>query len=252
MSDVKDVKQESPIALVRRARRIYRVLEQLYPNARSELNYANPFQLVVAGLLSAQNTDVGVNKATPALFERYPTPDALAEADPRDVDRLIRSINFHEGKSRWLVGLATMLRDRYAGQVPRTREELVALPGVGRKSANVILGNAVDPVTGKPFGITGISVDTHFGRLSRRFGWTTFEDPVKVELAVEKLFPRKDWTMVSHRVIFHGRRVCHARRPACGACPVAALCPSFGIGEVDPERAAALLRYKPGEGGSAA
>jgi endonuclease-3 len=205
---------------------------------------------VVAVVLSAQNTDVGVNKATPALFARYPTPEALAEADPQDVDRLIRSINFHEGKSRWLLGLAAMLRDRYGGQVPRTREELVALPGVGRKSANVILGNAVDPVTGKPFGIGGISVDTHFGRLSRRFGWTTYEDPVKVELAVEKLFPRKDWTMVSHRVIFHGRRVCHARRPACGACPVAALCPSFGIGEVDPRRAAALLRYKPGEGES--
>lgn len=246
------VNQESQSALVRRARKIDRILRRLYPQARSELNYDGPFQLTVAVVLSAQNTDVGVNKATPALFARYPTPEALAEADPDEVDRLIGGVNFHEGKSRWLVALAAMLRDRYGGQVPRTREELVMLPGVGRKSANVILGNAVDPVTGKPFGIPGISVDTHFGRLSRRFGWTEFEDPVKVELAVEKLFPRRDWTMVSHRVIFHGRRVCHARRPACGACPVAALCPSFGIGEVDPRKAAGLLRYKPGEGGTAA
>lgn len=246
------MKQESHIALVRRARKIDRILRQVYPNARSELNFADPFQCVVAVVLSAQNTDVGVNKATPELFARYPTPEALAEADPEEVDHLIRDINFHEGKSRHLVGLATILRDRFGGRVPRTRAELVELPGVGRKSANVILGNAVDPETGEPFGIPGITVDTHFGRLARRFGWTVSEDPVKVETAVERLFPPKDWTMLSHRVIFHGRRVCHARRPACGACPVAGLCPSFGVGEVDQAKAAALLRYKPGEGGTAA
>lgn len=245
------VTQESYTALVRRARKIYRILGQVYPDARSELNYSDPFQLTVAVVLSAQNTDVGVNKVTPALFQRFPTPEALAEADVQEVDRLISSVNFHEGKSRWLVGLSAMLRDRFGGRVPRTQAELVMLPGVGRKSANVILGNAIDSETGKPFGITGITVDTHFGRLARRFGWTVHEDPVKVEAEVEKLFPRKDWTLLSHRVIFHGRRVCHARKPACGACPVARLCPSYGIGEMDPRKANALLRYKPGEGGPA-
>ncbi|MBW8805881.1 MAG: endonuclease III [Catenulisporales bacterium] len=243
--------QKSYPARVRQARKIYRILGEVYPDARSELNYSDPFQLTVAVVLSAQNTDVGVNKVTPALFQRYPTPEALADADVPEVDRLISSVNFHEGKSRWLVALSAILRDRFGGQVPRTQAELVTLPGVGRKSANVILGNAFDPATGKPFGITGITVDTHFGRLARRFGWTTHDDPEKVEAEVEKLFPRKDWTLLSHRVIFHGRRVCHARKPACAACPVARLCPSYGIGEMDPHKARALLRYKPGEGGSA-
>jgi len=238
--------------LVRRARRIYRALGEVYPNVRSELEFADPFQLLVAVVLSAQNTDVGVNKATPALFNRYPTPEDLAEADPETVEHLIQKINFHRTKAGRLVELSAILRDRFGGQVPRTVAELVTLPGVGRKTANVVLGNATDPVTGKLFGVTGISVDTHFGRLARRFGWTDLKDPDKVEAAVASLFPRKDWTILSHRVIFHGRRVCHARRPACAACPISELCPSYGIGEMDARKAAALLRYKPGEGPGAA
>jgi endonuclease-3 len=225
---------ESHAALVRRARKINRVLAETYPDARCELDFDGPFQLVVAVVLSAQCTDVRVNLTTPALFARYPTADEMAAADPAQLEELIRPTGFFRNKARSLLGLSAALRDQHGGEVPRSLDALVKLPGVGRKTANVVLGNA--------FGVPGITVDTHFGRLARRFGWTREEDPVKVEHAVGALFPKQEWTLLSHRLIFHGRRVCHSRRPACGACPVAALCPSRTIGETDPLKAEALLR----------
>jgi endonuclease-3 len=226
----------SPIALKRRARRIHRILADTYPYAVAELDFRNPFELLVATVLSAQTTDVRVNLTTPALFARYPDARSLAEAQEEELQDMIRPTGFFRAKSRSLLALATRIVDDYDGEVPGRLEDLVTLPGVGRKTANVVLANA--------FGVPGVSVDTHFGRLSRRFGWTTEEDPVKVESDVAALFERKDWTMLSHRVIFHGRRICHAKKPACGACPVAALCPSYGEGEVDPEKARKLLKYE--------
>lgn len=226
----------SPIALKRRARKIHRVLADAYPYAVAELDFRNPFELLVATVLSAQTTDVRVNLTTPALFARYPDARSLAEAPEDVLQEMIRPTGFFRAKARSLLALATRIVDDFDGEVPGRMADLVTLPGVGRKTANVVLANA--------FGVPGISVDTHFGRLSRRFGWTVEEDPVKVESDVAALFERKDWGMLSHRVIFHGRRVCHARKPACGACPVASLCPSFGEGEVDPERARKLLKYE--------
>lgn len=228
--------QVSPIALKRRARRIHRELAETYPYAVAELDFRNPFELLVATVLSAQTTDIRVNLTTPSLFARYPDARSLAEADEIELQDMIRPTGFFRAKARSLLALATRIVDDFDGEVPGRLEDLVTLPGVGRKTANVVLGNA--------FNIPGISVDTHFGRLSRRFGWTAEEDPVKVESDVGALFERRDWTMLSHRVIFHGRRVCHARKPACGACPVAALCPSYGEGEVDPDKAAKLLKYE--------
>jgi endonuclease-3 len=225
---------ESHTALVRRARKINRVLAETYPDAHCELDFESPFQLIAAVVLSAQCTDVRVNLTTPALFARYPTADEMAVADPTELEELIRPTGFYRNKAKSLLGLSVAVRDEFGGEVPGTLEELVTLPGVGRKTANVVLGNA--------FGVPGITVDTHFGRLARRFGWTEEEDPVKVEHIVGALFPRQEWTMLSHRMIFHGRRVCHSRRPACGACPVAALCPSRTIGETDPLKAETLLR----------
>ena len=233
---------ESHAALVRRARKINRVLAETYPDARCELDFESPFQLIVAVVLSAQCTDVRVNMTTPALFARYPTPEDMAVANPVELEELIKPTGFYRNKAKSLLGLSAALRDRYDGEVPRTLDKLVELPGVGRKTANVVLGNATDLKTGQPYGVPGITVDTHFGRLSRRFGWTDETDPVKVEHLVGALFPKREWTPLSHRMIFHGRRVCHARRPACGACPIAALCPSFGIGETDPMKAEALLK----------
>jgi len=235
------LKPESDLALVRRARKIFRGLGDLYPYARCELDFETPFQLLTAVILSAQSTDVGVNKVTPALFQRYPTAADLAAADPEELEVLIKPTGFFHNKAKSLLGMSRALVDKHGGQVPRRLDAMVQLPGVGRKTANVVLGDA--------YGIPGITVDTHFGRLVRRWGWTQLEDPVKVEHAIGELFPRKDWTILSHRTIYHGRRVCHAKRPACGACPIAALCPSNGIGEQDPVKAAALLKYKPGEGG---
>ena len=226
----------SATALKRRARRINRVLGETYPYAHAELDFRNPFELLVATVLSAQTTDVRVNLTTPVLFERYPDPRRLAEADPVELQELIRPTGFFRAKANSLLALANRLVDEYDGEVPGRLEDLVTLPGVGRKTANVVLGNA--------FGIPGITVDTHFGRLARRFGWTTSEDPVKVEMEVGVLFEPRDWTDLSHRLVFHGRRVCHAKKAACGACPVAALCPSYGEGEVDPVKAAKLLKYE--------
>jgi endonuclease III len=230
--------QAPPVGLVRRARRINRALAEVYPYAHPELDFENPFQLLIATVLSAQTTDLRVNQTTPALFARYPTPEDMAMAKPEDLEEILRPTGFFRAKTRAVLGLSAALRDDFGGEVPGRLQDLVKLPGVGRKTANVVLGNA--------FGVPGLTVDTHFGRLARRFGWTTSQDPDRVEQEVARLFPKSDWTMLSHRLIFHGRRICHSRRPACGACPIAALCPSFGEGETDPEKAKKLLKYEKG------
>jgi endonuclease-3 len=222
------------VGLVRRARRINRELAQLYPDAHCELDFTTPLELAVATILSAQCTDKRVNEVTPALFRRYRTAADYAGADRIELEELIKSTGFFRNKTTSLIGLGAALVERYDGEVPDRLEQLVTLPGVGRKTANVVLGNA--------FGKPGITVDTHFGRLARRFGWTTETDPDKVEAEVGALFPRRDWTMLSHRLIWHGRRICHSRKPACGACPIAALCPSYGEGETDPVKAALLVK----------
>jgi endonuclease-3 len=188
----------------------------------------------VATILSAQSTDARVNMVTPELFRRYPTAADYAGADRAELEEMIHSTGFFRAKTNSLIGLGQALVERYAGEVPGRLADLVTLPGVGRKTANVVLGNA--------FGVPGITVDTHFGRLARRFGWTELTDPDKVEAAVGALFPKQDWTMLSHWLIWHGRRTCHARRPACGACPVAALCPAYGEGELDAAKAAKLVK----------
>ena len=227
---------ESPVALTRRARKMYRILRERYWYAHCELDFENPLQLLVATVLSAQTTDVMVNKVTPTLFARYPDAAALAGADREELEALLKPTGFYRAKTNAVMNLAAALVERFDGEVPPRMKDLVTLPGVGRKTANVVLGNA--------FGIPGITVDTHFGRLVRRFGWTDEEDPVKVEEAVGRLIPRKEWTMLSHVLIFHGRRTCHAKKPACGACPVARLCPSYGIGETDPQKAEKLLKFE--------
>jgi endonuclease III len=211
-----------------------RELGELYPDAHCELDFTSPFELLVATVLSAQTTDVRVNSVTPVLFAKYPTPADLAAADPQDVESIIQSTGFFRAKTKSIIGLAQAIDDRFGGDVPGRMKDLVTLPGVGRKTANVVLGNA--------FGAPGITVDTHFGRLVRRFGWTTETDPDKVEAAVGALIPRKDWTILSHRIIWHGRRRCHSRRPACGVCPLARWCPSYGEGPTDPKLAAKLVR----------
>jgi endonuclease-3 len=222
---------------VRRARRIYRELAVLYPDAHTELNFTTPLELLVATILSAQTTDRSVNQVTPVLFARYHTAADYASADRGELEKILQPTGFYRAKTTSLIGLGQALCDRYRGEVPPRMKDLVTLPGVGRKTANVVLGNA--------FGIPGITVDTHFGRLARRFGWTTDDDPVKVEQEVGSLFPRKDWTYLSHLLIWHGRRVCHARKPACGACVVGNLCPSYGLGPTDPEEARKLVKPGP-------
>ena len=227
----------SRTALVRRARRINRELAVLYPDAHCELDFSSPLELLVATILSAQCTDKRVNMVTPVLFARYRTAADYAAADRGEVEKIIQSTGFFRAKTTSLIGLGQALCDRFGGEVPGRLRDLVTLPGVGRKTANVVLGNA--------FGVPGITVDTHFARLSRRFGWTVQDDPVRIEQEVGSLFPRKEWTLLSHRLIWHGRRVCHARRPACGACGLAALCPSFGIGPTDEKTARELVRSGP-------
>ena len=228
---------ESTLARTRRARRIHRILAERYPDAHCELDFTTPLELLVATILSAQCTDVRVNLVTPVLFARYATAADYAGADRADLESIIVSTGFFRAKTDAIIKLGDKLATDFGGEVPARLDRLVVLPGVGRKTANVVLGNA--------FGIPGITVDTHFGRLSRRFGWTTSEDPLKVEADVAALFPKKDWTMLSHRVIFHGRRTCHSRKPACGACPVARLCPAYGAGETDPIAAARLVKDRP-------
>jgi endonuclease III len=225
---------ETRTALVRRARRINRLLAETYPDAHIELDFTTPLELVVATVLSAQSTDKGVNLVTPSLFRHYRSAADYAGADRATLETEIKSTGFFRAKTNSLIGLGQALVERYDGEVPARLEDLVTLPGIGRKTANVVLGNA--------FGIPGITVDTHFGRLARRFGWTTQTDPVKVEHEIGSLFPRREWTILSHRLIFHGRRMCHARKPACGVCPVAHWCPSYGEGPTDPEVAAKLVR----------
>jgi endonuclease-3 len=216
------------------AKEIYKILTKTYPSVRCELDFKNPLQLLVATVLSAQCTDKRVNQVTPALFKKYKTAKDFANANLRELEGLIRSTGFFRSKAKHIKGLAKVLDAEFKGKVPPDQDELVKLPGVGRKTANVVLGHAFD--------IPGITVDTHFGRLSRRFGWTNSMDPVKVEHEVGALIPRKEWTNLSQRMIWHGRRICHSRKPACGACPLAKLCPSFGIGEVDPEKAKRLVK----------
>ncbi|WP_185010259.1 endonuclease III [Crossiella cryophila] len=211
-----------------------RALAEGYPDAHCELDFTNPLELAVATILSAQCTDKRVNEVTPALFARYKTAADYAGADRAELEEYIRSTGFFRNKTTSIMGLGAALVEKHAGQVPKRLVDLVELPGVGRKTANVILGNA--------FGVPGITVDTHFGRLVRRWGWTAETDPVKVEKIIGELVPRKEWTMLSHWIIFHGRRVCHARKPACGACFLARECPSFGEGELDPVKAAELVK----------
>jgi endonuclease-3 len=214
-----------------------RELAELYPDAHCELDFTSPLELLVATILSAQCTDKRVNMVTPVLFARYRSAADYASADREDIEKIIMSTGFFRAKTSSIIGLGHALCERHAGEVPDKLSELVKLPGVGRKTANVVLGNA--------FGIPGITVDTHFGRLAHRFGWTTSEDPVKIETEVGALIPRSEWTMLSHRLIWHGRRVCHSRRPACGACAVAALCPAYGEGPTDPAVAAKLVKAGP-------
>jgi endonuclease-3 len=219
---------------VRRARKVDRVLAQTYPDARCELDFDTPFELLVVTVLSAQTTDRRVNAVRPTLFAAYPDATAMAAAPREHLEEIIGPLGFFRAKTDALLKLSQALVERYDGQVPPRLDDLVTLPGVGRKTANVVLGNA--------FGVPGITVDTHFGRLVRRFGWTEETDPVKVEHAVGALFPPRDWTMLSHHVIWHGRRRCHAKKPACGACPLARLCPSYGTGPIDPDEAEKLVK----------
>lgn len=223
--------------MVRRARRINRELAETYPDAHCELDFSSPLELLVATVLSAQTTDKRVNMVTPTLFARYPTAADYASADREELEKMIQSTGFFRAKTNSLITMGQALCERHAGEVPGNLDELVALPGVGRKTANVVLGNG--------FGVPGITVDTHFARLSRRFGWTSSTDPVQIEREVGELVPKSEWTMLSHRLIWHGRRICHSRRPACGACPVARLCPAFGEGPVDPVVAAKLVKSPP-------
>lgn len=212
-----------------------RILAATHPDAHCELSFSTPLELVVAAILSAQTTDVRVNMVTPTLFAKYRTAQDYASADRGQLEAIIVSTGFFRAKATSLIGLGRALVERFDGEVPAALEDLVTLPGVGRKTANVVLANA--------FGVPAIAVDTHVGRLARRFGWSVEHDPDKVEADLAELFPRAEWNMLSHRVIFHGRRVCHSRRPACGACTVAALCPSYGEGEVDRDKAGALVKF---------
>jgi endonuclease-3 len=223
----------TPLARTRRARRIDAQLALGYPDAKAELDFTTPYELAVATILSAQTTDVRVNQVTPSVFARYPAPLDFAEADRTELEELIRSTGFFRNKATSLIGLGREVVDRFDGRLPDTLDQLVTLPGIGRKTANVILGNA--------FGKPGITVDTHFGRLVRRWGLTEHTDPVKVEAEIAGELPPGSWTDFSTRTIFHGRRVCHARKPACGACYLATLCPSSRTGSADPLVAAALV-----------
>ena len=216
------------------AKAIYRILTKEYPDVKCELDFKTPYQLLVATVLSAQCTDKRVNEVTPELFKKYGTPEKMSKAKQKDIEKLIKSAGFFRVKAKNIKGLSIQLVENHGGKVPKDLEKLVKLSGVGRKTANVVLGHAFD--------VPGITVDTHFGRLSRRFGWTKSEDPVKVEHEVGALFPKKNWVDLSQRVVWHGRRICHSRKPACGACPLQNICPSFGVGEIDTEKAKKLVK----------
>lgn len=226
---------ETKLARTRRARKINRLLARAYPDAKAELDFSNPLELLVATVLSAQTTDVRVNQVTPALFARYRTAADYAHAVPEELEELIRPTGFYRAKAKNLIGLGASLDNEHGGEVPPKLEELVKLPGVGRKTANVVLGNAFDT--------PGLTVDTHFGRIVRRLGLSNDQDPVKVEHAIAQLIEKKEWTLFSHRVIFHGRRVCHSRKAACGVCFLAKQCPSYGkVGPTEIPLAEALIK----------
>ncbi len=205
-----------------------------YPDARCELDFTNPFELLVATVLSAQSTDRRVNSVTQELFARHPDASSLASAEREQIERIIGPVGFFRNKTTSIIGLSRMIVDDFDGLVPATLEQLVTLPGVGRKTANVVLGDA--------FGVPGITPDTHLIRLSNRLGWVDSTKPDVVEREVGELFDPQEWVLLNHRIIWHGRRRCHARKPACGACVVADLCPAYGEGETDPEKAQALVR----------
>lgn len=206
-------KQRVPLVMAR--------LAEAYPDTGTALHFGSQFQLLVATILSAQCTDAQVNKITPALFAKYPTPEAMAAATVNQIIPFVKSTGFFRNKAKNIHGAATAIVKEHGGQVPGTLEQLVLLPGVGRKTANVVLGDG--------FGVTGITVDTHVGRLSRRLGLTRKMDPVKVEMVLNKLIPQAEWTRFSHRLILHGRAVCNARKPRCGECTLAQVCPRVGV-----------------------
>ncbi len=213
----------SPLArLKRRGRRLRRELARLHPDAGCALHFDGPLQLLVATILSAQCTDKRVNQVTPALFARYPDAQAFADAVPEELEAMIQSTGFFRNKARHLIACCKEIVARHGGRVPGTMDELVPLAGIGRKTANVVLGNA--------FGVPGIPVDTHVARLSQRMGLTLFADPEKIERDLMAIVPRKDWTAFGHRMILHGRQVCHARRPLCASCGLAPACPKVGVG----------------------
>jgi len=225
---------ETPIGRKRRARRMANELAETHPDAHCELDFTTPLELAVATILSAQTTDVRVNEVTPKVFARYRKAADYAAAERSELEEVLRPTGFFRAKTDSLIKLGQALEERYDGELPGSLDDLVSLPGVGRKTANVILGNA--------FGVPGITVDTHFRRLANRFGWVHEDDPVRIESQVAELIAKRDWTMLSHRVIFHGRRVCHARKPACGACTLASMCPSYGTGPIDAAGSAKLLK----------
>ena len=216
------------------AAEVYRRLGEQYPDASCELDFTSAFELLVATVLSAQSTDRRVNVVTRELFRRYPDAEALAAADRDDVEQLISPVGFFRNKTSAIIGASRMIVDEFGGDVPSTLEQLITLPGVGRKTANVVLGDA--------FGVPGITPDTHLIRLSNRLGWVQSTKPDVVEREVGRLFDPSDWVLLNHRIIWHGRRRCHARRPACGACVLADLCPAYGEGETDPVKAQELVR----------
>ncbi len=230
---------ESRANLIKRARKINAILGEVFPDAKCELDFKNPLELLVATVLSAQCTDKRVNMVTPALFKKYPTAQKLAAAPRTDLEELIKSTGFYRNKAASIHGLASVLLEKHKGKVPADLDQLVQLPGVGRKTANVVLSNAFD--------IPGITVDTHVGRITRRLGFTANTDPVKVEFDLMEIFEPKDWKLLNHRLIFFGRRICHSRKPACGACPLAKLCPSFGEGPTDKAQATKLLKMEDSE-----
>lgn len=215
---VMTLRRESKARKRERAAQVLTELKLLYPDARTELDFTSPFQCLIATLLSAQATDVSVNLATPALFARYPDAPALAAATPEEVEPYIRTIGLYRTKAKNSVATAQILVERHGGHVPGSMAELVSLPGVGRKTANVVLSNA--------FGVPAIAVDTHVGRVARRLGFTKATDPDKVEQDLVALFPEEEWIFLHHALIFHGRRVCHARKPSCATCTLCAMCPS--------------------------
>nr|BFE58604.1 hypothetical protein GCM10020063_031300 [Dactylosporangium thailandense] len=223
-----------PIAETRRARRILKLLLARYPDHRLELDFASPLQLLVAATLAAQTLDERVNAVTPTLFERYPAAADLADAEQEEMEQILVPVGYYRQKTRNVIKLAATLVERHDGVVPETLEELVALPWVGRKTANMVLGNA--------FGVPAISVDTHVSRVAHRLGWCPEKDVDAAETAIQARFDKKDWVTVNQVLILHGRRTCHSRKPACGACPLARECPSSALGEQDPEKARALLK----------